>query len=175
MLAQTSSPSKLTRMALHSTAPDAAARARGSRTGAANASRRSGESYSGARFATMRLPQTLTRLRIHITRFIASCIGDGARRGARNPPRLAKGQGRIACQRDTPIKTGRPGPEGLPSRERGRAIVDPNRARSNPHALLRCTWVDTTSECGRNAEFGGLIQGGENAACPRLDAILASS
>src|SRR5260221_7028894 len=33
----------------------------------------------------------------------------------------ACGQGRIACQRDTPIKTGRPGPEGKPSGERGRA------------------------------------------------------
>jgi hypothetical protein len=52
--------------------------------------------------------------------------------------------------------------------ESGGASVGPTGARSSLHALSDMTWITNRSECGRNAEMVGLIQGGTNAGCPGL-------
>ena len=87
----------------------AAARGRGSPPRKASVSTSNGENCSGARIATMKQMPTSMPRQICITAFITRCIGNGATRGAEIPPHLAKGQVGVACQRDAPAKTGRPG------------------------------------------------------------------
>jgi len=118
-----------------SIARGAARRARGSRPMAANASKSNGESCSDVLSVTTRPMLTSTPQRMCIARSTGSGIGSLGKSHLRRPqqaaevthtPSPATGRGGEACQRDTPAKTGRPGPSADEQTcESGGAIAGP--------------------------------------------------
>jgi hypothetical protein len=161
----------------------AARRERGSRTFVVNASKRNGESCSGALSVTMRPMPTSTPQRMCIARSIASGIGSLGKRRLRRPQQAAEvthapspaiGRGGEACLRGTPAKTGRPGPSANEQTcESGGAIAGP-RGDVPTRLTLRTTPGEITCRKAEGTLTRRTEPGRRERACRELSPILGN-
>jgi hypothetical protein len=163
-------------------APAAARRARGSRSFVANASQRNGASCSGVLSVTTRPTRTTMPQPMCITRSTTSGTGSRARSRRRlhqaaevtHTPSPATGRGGEACQRDTPAKTGRPGPSANEQTyERGGAIAGP-RGDVPTRLTLRATPGELTCRKAEGTLARRTEPGRRERVCRELFTILGN-